>query len=140
MSDVLDGLVGSVAFTAVGVLLLLGGFLLVDWLTPGPLRHQIWSERNRNAALFLASALVGVGAIAFTSILTTYAEFWVGLVSTAVYGTLGLLLMAGAFWLLDLLTPGKLGEMIVDPEPHPAVWVSAASNAAIAAIVCAAIS
>ncbi|MCP2324100.1 uncharacterized membrane protein YjfL (UPF0719 family) [Hamadaea flava] len=140
MSDVLDGLVGSVAFTGVGVLLLLGGFLLVDWLTPGTLRHQIWSERNRNASLFLASALVGVGAIAFTSIMTTYAEFWVGLVSTAIYGTLGLLLMAGAFWLLDLLTPGKLGEIIVDPEPHPAVWVSAASNGAIAAIVCAAIS
>ncbi|MEV6965321.1 DUF350 domain-containing protein [Hamadaea sp. NPDC051192] len=139
MSDVLDGLVGSVAFTGVGVLLLLGGFLLVDWLTPGTLRHQIWSERNRNASLFLASALVGVGAIAFTSIMTTYAEFWVGLVSTAVYGVLGLLLMAGAFWLLDLLTPGKLGEVIVDPEPHPAVWVSAAANGAIAAIVCAAI-
>jgi uncharacterized membrane protein YjfL (UPF0719 family) len=140
MRDVLDGLVGSVAFTAVGLLLLLGGFLLVDWLTPGPLRHQIWSEGNRNAAVFLASALLGVGAIAFTSIITTYADFWIGLASTAIFGVLGLLLMAGAFWLVDALTPGKLGEILVDPQPHPAVWVTAAANAAIAAIVCASIS
>ncbi|WP_027344686.1 DUF350 domain-containing protein [Hamadaea tsunoensis] len=140
MTHLLDGLVGSVAFTAVGVVLLTGGFLLVDLLTPGPLRHQIWSERNRNAAAYLSSALLGVGAIAFTSIITTYDEFWVGLVSTAVYGVLGLLLMAGAFLLVDVLTPGKLGAIIVDPEPHPAVWVSSAANLAIAGIVCAAIS
>lgn len=140
MRDVLDGLVGSVAFTFVGVLLLLGGFLLVDWLTPGSLRHQIWSERNRNAAVFLGSAQLGVGAIAFTSIMTTYADFWVGLASTAIFGALGLLLMAGAFWLLDAITPGKLGLILVDPDAHPAVWVSAATNVAVAAIVCAAIS
>lgn len=140
MTDVLDGLIGAIAFTALGVLLLLGGFFLADWLTPGPLRHQIWSERNRNAAVFLSSALLGVGAIVFTSIVTTYTTFMTGFVSTAVYGVLGLLLMAGAFWLLDILTPGKLGEILVDPEPHPAVMVSAAANLAIAAIVCASIS
>jgi hypothetical protein len=121
-------------------LLLLAGFLLADWLTPGPLRHQIWSEGNRNAAIFLGSALLGVGAIAFTSIITTYADFWIGLASTAIFGLLGLLLMAGAFWLVDALTPGKLGEILVDPQPHPAVWVSASANTAIAAIVCASIS
>jgi uncharacterized membrane protein YjfL (UPF0719 family) len=140
MTDVLNGLIGAIAFTALGVLLLLGGFFLADWLTPGPLRHQIWSERNRNAAVFLSSALLGVGAIAFTSIVTTYTDFLTGFVSTAVYGVLGLLLMAGAFYLLDLLTPGKLGEILVDPQPHPAVMVSAAANLAIAAIVCASIS
>jgi uncharacterized membrane protein YjfL (UPF0719 family) len=140
MTDVLDGLIGAIAFTVLGVLLLLGGFFLADWLTPGPLRHQIWSERNRNAAVFLSSALLGVGAIVFTSIVTTYTTFLTGFVSTAVYGVLGLLLMAGAFWLLDILTPGKLGEILVDPQPHPAVMVSAAANLAIAAIVCASIS
>lgn len=140
MTHVLDGLIGAITFTAVGVLLLLGGFFLADWLTPGPLRHQIWSERNRNAAIFLSSALLGVGAIVFTSIITTSPGFVRGLVSTIVYGVVGLLLMAGAFWLLDILTPGKLGEILVDPQPHPAVWVSASANLAIAAIVCAAIS
>ncbi|WTE91122.1 DUF350 domain-containing protein [Streptomyces sp. NBC_01614] len=54
-------------------------------------------------------------------------------------GVLGLLLMAVAFLVLDLVTPGKLGAIVVDPEPHPAVWVSAACNLAVAAIVAASI-
>jgi uncharacterized membrane protein YjfL (UPF0719 family) len=140
MTNVLHGLLAATAFTVVGVLLLLGGFLLVDLLTPGPLRHQIWSERNGNAAVFLSSALIGIGAICFTSIITTYDDLLVGLFSTAVFGTLGLLLMAGAFLVVDALTPGRLGEILVDHDRHPAVWVSAATNLAVAAIVCASIS
>jgi uncharacterized membrane protein YjfL (UPF0719 family) len=140
MSDVIHGLFGAMAFTALGVVLLAGGFLLTDWLTPGALRHQIWSERNRNAAVFLSSALLGVGAIIFTSIITTYDDLLTGLASTAIFGVLGLLLMAAAFWFVDMLTPGRLGALMVDPDPHPAVWVSAATNLAVAAIVCASIS
>lgn len=140
MSDVIDGLLGATVFAGVGVVLLIGGFLLTDWLTPGALRHQIWSERNGNAAIFLSSALLGVGAIVFTSIITTYDDMVTGLASTAIFGVLGLLLMAAAFWVVDLLTPGRLGELLVDPQPHPAVWVSSATNLAIAAIVCASIS
>lgn len=140
MTDVLEGLLGSMAFAVLGTALLLGGFLLVDWLTPGRLRQQIWVDRNRNAALFLSSAVLGVGGIVFTSIVTTYADLLDGLVSTAVFGVLGLVLMAGAFWLIDALTPGQLGQILVDPQPHPAVWVSAATNLAVSAIVAAAIS
>ena len=81
-----------------------------------------------------------MAAIVFTSIITTYAELAKGLATTAIFGVLGLLLMAGAFRLVDALTPGRLGEIVVDPQPHPAVWVSSAANVAVAAIVCAAIS
>lgn len=140
MSDVIHGIFGAGVFTVLGVVLLAGGFLLTDWLTPGALRHQIWSERNRNAATFLSSALLGVGAIVFTSIITTYDDLLTGLASTAIFGVLGLVLMAAAFWFVDMLTPGRLGALMVDPDPHPAVWVSAATNLAVAAIVCASIS
>ncbi|GHJ49189.1 hypothetical protein Cs7R123_65310 [Catellatospora sp. TT07R-123] len=140
MTNVLHGLVAATTFAAVGVALLLGGFLLVDLLTPGRLRHQIWTERNANASIFLSSALVGVGAICFTSIITTYDDLLVGLFSTAVFGVLGMVLMAVAFLIVDLVTPGRLGEILVDAKPHPAVWVSAATNVAVAAIVCASIS
>ncbi|MET8543362.1 DUF350 domain-containing protein [Kitasatospora sp. NPDC004799] len=139
MNDILHGLGAAAAYGALGVVLLLLGIGLVDVLTPGRLGHQIWVERNRNAAVLLSSALLGIGGIVFTAIMYTYADFGKGLVSTACYGLLGLLLMAVAFWLVDLLTPGKLGEILVDPEPHPAVWVSAACNIAVAAVVSAAI-
>jgi Domain of Unknown Function (DUF350) len=140
LSDLFVNLLHATVYSGVGIALLALGFVLVDVLTPGALRVQIWSERNRNAALYLSSSLLGTGAIVFTAILTTYEDFTTGLISTACFGLLGLALKAGAFWLVDVVTPGKLGQMIVDTEQHPAVWVSAAANIAISGIVCASIS
>ncbi|ARE72898.1 DUF350 domain-containing protein [Streptomyces avidinii] len=139
MSDIINGLGRTSAYGALGLVLLILGIVLVDVLTPGKLPKQIWEERNRNAALFLSSALLGIGGIVFTSIWTTYSDFGKGLLSTAAFGVLGLILMAVAFLVLDLVTPGKLGAIVVDPQPHPAVWVSAACNLAVAAIVAASI-
>ncbi|MFI5979710.1 DUF350 domain-containing protein [Streptomyces sp. NPDC051555] len=140
MSDIINGLGRTSAFGALGLVLLILGIVLVDVLTPGALRKQIWEERNRNAALQLSSALLGVGGIVFTSIWTTYDDFGKGLLSTAAFGVLGLVLMGLAFLVLDLFTPGKLGAIVVDPQPHPAVWVTASCNLAVAAIVAASIS
>ncbi|MER6449252.1 DUF350 domain-containing protein [Streptomyces venezuelae] len=139
MSDIINGLGRTSAYGGLGLVLLILGIVLVDVLTPGKLPQQIWEQRNRNAALFLSSALLGIGGIVFTSIWTTYDDFGKGLLSTAAFGLLGLILMAVAFLVLDLVTPGKLGAIVVDPEPHPAVWVSAACNLAVAAIVAASI-
>ncbi|MBW5484885.1 DUF350 domain-containing protein [Streptomyces bambusae] len=139
MSDIINGLGRTGAYGALGLVLLILGIVLVDVLTPGKLGKQIWEERNSNAALLLSSALLGVGAIVFTSIWTTYNDFGKGLLSTAAFGLLGLILMGLAFLVLDWVTPGKLGAIVVDPEPHPAVWVSAACNLAVAGIVSASI-
>lgn len=139
MSDIVNGLGRAGAYGALGVVLLILGIVLVDMLTPGKLGRQIWEERNRNAAILLSSALLGIGGIVFTSIWTTYDNFGKGLVSTAAFGLLGLVMMAIAFLVLDLVTPGKLGATLVDPEPHPAVWVTASCNLAVSAILSASI-
>ncbi|MCX2180154.1 DUF350 domain-containing protein [Streptomyces sp. SKN60] len=139
MSDIVNGLGRTAAYGALGVVLLILGIVLVDILTPGKLGRQIWEDRNRNASILLSSALLGIGGIVFTAIWTTYDDFAKGLVSTAVFGLLGLVLMGVAFLVVDLVTPGKLGATLVDPEPHPAVWVTASCNLAVAAIVSASI-
>ncbi|MCS0637507.1 DUF350 domain-containing protein [Streptomyces sp. LP05-1] len=139
MSDIVNGLGRATAYGALGVVLLMLGMVLVDVLTPGRLGRQIWEERNRNAAVLLSSALLGIGGIVFTSIWTTYDDFGKGLVSTAVFGVLGLVMMAVAFLLVDLVTPGRLGATLVEPEPHPAVWVTASCNIAVSAIIAASI-
>lgn len=139
MGNVAHGLLAATLFTITGLILLFLGSMLVDVLTPGRLRHQVWVERNRNAAVVLCSALLGVAAIVFTAILTSYDDLLTGLLSTMIFGGLGLVLMAVAFWLLNLITPGRLGDIIVDPDPHPAVWVTAGTNLAVAAIICASI-
>ncbi|MFE7773704.1 DUF350 domain-containing protein [Streptomyces sp. NPDC057445] len=139
MTDIVNGLGRATAYGALGVVLLILGIVLVDLLTPGKLGRQIWEERNRNASVLLSSALLGIGGIVFTSIWTTYDDFGKGLASTAAFGVLGLVLMAVAFLIVDLVTPGKLGATLVEAEPHPAVWVTASCNLAVAAIVSASI-
>lgn len=139
LGDLLNGAWQSIVFGVVGVGLLAAGFLLVDLLTPGKLRELIWVRRNGNAALLLAANQLGIAGIVFTAILTSYSDFAKGLASTIIFGLIGLLVMALAFFVLDLLTPGRLGEVICAEEPHPAARVSAATHFGAALIVCACI-
>jgi hypothetical protein len=88
----------------------------------------------------LASNLLGVGVIVVAAIMASDDDFARGIVGAALYGLVGLLIMAAAFVLLDLVTPGRLGEILVDPQPHPATWVSAVIHLAAGAIIAAAIS
>ncbi|NYF56216.1 DUF350 domain-containing protein [Micromonospora purpureochromogenes] len=140
MQTLVTDLLVTLAYGVIGVVLMAVGYALVDVATPGKLHELIWTERNRNAALLLASNLAGVGVIVVAAIAASADDFALGLVGAAAYGLLGLLIMAGAFLLLDAATPGRLGELLVDPEPHPAVWVSAVVHLATGAIIAAAIS
>ena len=137
--ELLEGVGATFAYGLVGLVFMGLGYLLLDWTTPGKLGHLIWTDRNRNSALVLAARLLGMGAIVTVAIWTNGGLLVEGLVATAIYSLVGLILMTLSFFCLDLLTPGKLGELLTDHNPHPAAWVSAASNVAVAAIVCAAI-
>ncbi len=139
VSDVFGEVGVAATYGLVGLVLMAFGFALVDILTPGNLREQIWVQRNRNAALLLASNLIGVGIIVATAIAASQGNWAEGLLSTAAYGILGLVLMGVSFVVLDVFTPGKLGELLVEEEAHPAVYVTAASHIAVAAIVAVAI-
>lgn len=140
MEHLVTDLLVTLAYGVVGVVLMAVGYLLVDLATPGKLHELIWTERNRNATLLLASNLLGVGTVVVAAIVASDDDFALGLIGAAAYGILGLVIMAAAFVLLDVATPGKLGELLVDPEPHPAVWISATVHVATGAIIAAAIS
>ena len=140
LKTLVTDLLATVAYGAVGVLLMGIGYVLVDIATPGKLRELIWTDRNRNAALLLASNLAGVGIIVVAAIMASEDDFGRGILGATAYGLVGLLIMAGAFMLLDVVTPGRLGEILVDPQPHPATWVSAVIHVATGAIIAAALS
>ena len=159
LEDLINEGGAALAYGAVGVALMAFGFLIVDLLTPGKLGQLIWTERNRGAGLVLAAKLLGVGAIVTTAILTSEDTLGEGLVSTVVYGVIGIALTSLAFILLDAITPGRLGSIVVETvrgdagderdapravQPstgvHPACWVVAATDLATAAIIAAAIS
>lgn len=130
----------GLAWGALAIALLALGEVVVDRLTPGNLGELIYVQHNRNAAVVLGSGVLAVGAIVMTSILTSSDGFLAGLITAAVYGVLGIGLLALSFVVADKLTPGELGEIVVAPEPNPAAWVIGANHLAVGAIVSAAIS
>ncbi|SNR52100.1 DUF350 domain-containing protein [Actinomadura mexicana] len=143
--DILHEIGATFAYGAVGIALMALGYLVVEVTTPGKLGRQIWTEGNRGAALLLAAKLLGVAAIVTTAIVTSDSDLTDGLVDTAVFGGIGIVLMIVAFFLLDVLTPGKLGATLVDAGGaggaiHPAGWVVAAADLGVAAIVAGAVS
>lgn len=140
LSDLMIDAGQIAAFAVVGSALMLAGYLLTDALTPGKLSELIWRERNANAATLVSANLLSVGIIVFTAIRSSNDGFVDGLVSTAVFGVVGLVFMAVSFLVLDALTPGKLGALVTHPQRHPAVWVSASAHLATALMMSAAIS
>lgn len=139
MADLFTGAWHSLVYGLVGIGLMAIGFVVVDALTPGKLNDLIWTKRGTNAALLLMANQLGIAIIVFTAIFTSYGEFGKGLLSTLLFGLLGIALMTLAFYVLDWLTPGKLGDMFADIKPHPAAKVVAASHFGAALIVCACI-
>jgi uncharacterized membrane protein YjfL (UPF0719 family) len=130
----------AVAYTGVGILLLVVGAIALDLLTPGHLARHIYEERSINAGIALAAGFLGQGAIAFTTIWTNATSgFGTALGYTVVFGLVGVALQVVAFVVLDLLTPGKLGATLMQVPFHPASLVTAAATLAVSAIVVASI-
>jgi hypothetical protein len=139
LQDLLEGAGRSIVFGVVGIGLMALGYVLIDVLTPGKLRDLIWVERNPNASLLLAANQLGIAAIVFTAIFTSYDSFGQGLASTVIFGIVGIAIMGLAFLVLDWMTPGKLGEVICTPERHGGAMVSAVAHFGAALIICACI-
>lgn len=128
------------AYSAVGIALLGLGFFALDLLTPGRLAARIWQDRSLNAAVVLASGFIGLGSIVFTAIWRNAASgFGDALLWTVAFGITGVVLQAIAFVLLDVVTPGKLGDLICESRFHPASLVTAASQLAVSLIIIASI-
>src|SRR4029450_1052078 len=108
-------------YTGVGIALLVLGYYVLDLLTPGHLGKHIYENRSVNAALTLSAGFLGQGAIVFASIWTNATSgFGLALLYTVVFGVLGVVLQAIAFLVLDLISPGRLGDHLTNISFHPA--------------------
>jgi uncharacterized membrane protein YjfL (UPF0719 family) len=141
MNEILFNALEALAYGGVGIVILVLGYLLTDLLTPGKLHELIWVNRNRNAVLLVSANTLGSAIVVTSAILSSESEIGLGagLLSTAVYGLIGLGVMALSFVLIDLLVPAKIAQMISNDEPHPATWVSASAHVAIAVVIAAAL-
>ncbi len=124
------------AYTGVGLGVLLAGFIVLDLLTPGSLGAQVM-EGNQNAAVLTASSLASLGLVLWFAIFFT-GSGWDGLDEAAIFGAVGVAAQAAGFLLLDVVTPGKLSVVCLGGNKlHPATIVSAAVQVAVALVICA---
>ena len=105
------------AYTGVGLAVLVVGFIVLDLLTPGKL-GQLVMEGNPGAGLLAATGLASLGLILYFAIHFTGAG-WDGLDDAAVFGLVGVLAQAVGFFILDLLIPGKLGDALLRAQAAP---------------------
>ena len=126
----------ALAYAGVGIGILAAGFFLVDALTPGHLGRQVCEDGNPNAAVLLASFLISLGLVEWFAIFFT-GSGWSGLDDALVFGLVGLATQAVGFLVMDLVTPGKLGAVLMRDTFHPGTLMAAAMQISIALVVCA---
>jgi uncharacterized membrane protein YjfL (UPF0719 family) len=132
---VFESVLQVLAYTGVGLAVLIAGFIVLDLLTPGRLGHHIM-EGNPGAGLLAATSLASLGLILYFAIYFTGAG-WSALDDAAIFGAVGVLAQAAGFFLLDMGLPGKLATHAFDAQLHPAAWVTAGLQASVALVVCA---
>lgn len=133
-------LTAGLLYGAVGIALMVVGYYVLDLLTPGHLGRVICEKRSPNAAIVAGTTLLGIGAIITTAIATSGDDLAEGLADTAGYGGLGILLQGVGFKVIDLVTPGDLGEVLMRERLEPLALVAGAFHLSLGAILAAAIS
>lgn len=137
--ELLNGVLGTLAYFVVGVAVLVTGFLVLDLMTPGNLRHQVYVDHNPNAAILLASNHLALAIIVVTAILTSSDGFAQGLADSAVYGLFAIVLQAIALRLMNAFLPGKLVALVQDPKMCGAAWAVGVSLLSIGLVNAAAL-
>jgi uncharacterized membrane protein YjfL (UPF0719 family) len=97
LTDALSrGVPAIVTYALLGTLLLLLGYFVTDWTTPGKLSAIIRTEHNPNAAMLAASGVAGVALIVVAAIFTSGGSLVDGLIETLVFGLVGIAAQAVA--------------------------------------------
>ncbi|HYO38753.1 MAG TPA: DUF350 domain-containing protein [Nocardioidaceae bacterium] len=166
MPDLLDAALHAVVYAVVGGALVVLALYVLDLLTPGHLGTHLRGSSHAgsgsaragagdgatatgvdthvasgSAGVVAAAWLVGTGAIVFTAIWTN-GETSLGsaLLWTVVFGLLGIAVNTLMLVAVDLVTPGRLGEIVCTPgSAVPLAYVTAAAAVAVSAVVCASI-
>jgi len=55
-----DGVIATVVYSFIGIIMATIGFKVVDWLTPGNLAEEVSKNENRALAILAGSMILGV--------------------------------------------------------------------------------
>lgn len=125
-------------YAIIGLALIVLGFYVLDWTTPGPLRKLVQAGRP-NAAAIAASGLVSLAFVVVLAIYSSSGDLVDGLVNTLVFGLLGILAQALSVRIIELVTGIDIGRVLASERYTPEVLVVVAAHFGLGLIVAAAI-
>jgi uncharacterized membrane protein YjfL (UPF0719 family) len=121
LTDALSrGVPAILAYAFLGLLLLLLGYYVTDWTTPGKLSTIIRTEHNPNAAMLAASGVAGVALIVVAAIFTSGGSLIEGLTETLVFGVVGILAQAVASLVFERVIGMDPRRLISEEKLSPA--------------------
>lgn len=125
-------------YAIIGLALIVLGFFVLDWTTPGPLRTLVQAGRP-NAAAIAASGLVSLAFVVVLAIYSASGDLVDGLVKTLVFGLLGIVAQALSVRLIEVVTGIDIGAVLAAERYTPEVLVVVGAHFGLGLIVAAAI-
>ena len=132
------GVAAIALYAIVGLALIVLGFFVLDWTTPGPLRTLVQARRP-NAAAIAASGLVSLSFVVVMAIFTSSGDLLDGLIKTLLFGLLGIVAQAISVRLIELVTGIDIGAVLAAERYTPEVLVVVGAHVGMGLITAAAI-
>jgi hypothetical protein len=127
--------VGAIALYAIaGLALMLVGFYAIDLATPGPLRKEV-DEGKPNAVIVTAVGVVSMALIVVLAIYASSGKLLEGLISTAVFGLVGILAQILMMRLAVLVLGINMDALFAADEYQHEVLVVAAAQFSLGIVV-----
>ncbi|QGU08330.1 hypothetical protein COCCU_12150 [Corynebacterium occultum] len=130
----LTGVTGTLAYFVLAAVILVIGFIILDLITPGKLHELVFVHHLPNAALITVAQQVSIGIIVVTAVLTSSDILSEGLIETAVFGALGLLIQVVVMVLLEVFIPGRFRDLVEDPKLRSGAVVAAVILVVVGAV------
>lgn len=137
--DLGEGIGAIVLYAIVGVVLMLIGFYAIDWTTPGKLSALVRTGAP-NAVIVTASGMLSMAFIIVIAIFTSASDLTAGLITSLVFGFIGIVAQVLAVRTLEWTTRLDVRATIESERFAPASVVVAAVHIALGLVVAVAIS
>jgi uncharacterized membrane protein YjfL (UPF0719 family) len=122
------------AYTALGLVLLVIGFLAVDLATPGRLTTIIRTNRNANATLLAVCGVSAVGLVVAASIFASGGKLLEGLIATLVWGLVGIVAQLVASVVVRYLLGVDVAGLMTKEKLEPSAILLGAAQATVGLI------
>jgi hypothetical protein len=132
------GIGAILLYAVVGVLLMLIGFWAIDITTPGKLNRMV-REGLPNSVLVTSAGMVSMAFIVVVAIYGSSGGLLEGLLSSLIFGLVGIVAQVGGVRLLEWVTGIDIGAVLAADRVRPQAYVVSAAHLALGLVVAVAI-